>query len=87
MTVHSGVILSSRRRIRSLSNASTASSLVSLRKLGPPDMDKAPHAKPSIGLLVVMFLYVANAGALLSLQAPFYPLEAEKKGATPAEVS
>ena len=49
-------------------------------------MDKAPYAKPSIGLLVVMFLYVANAGALLSLQAPFYPLEAEKKGATPAEV-
>ena len=86
MTVHSGVILSSRRRIRSLSNASTASSLVSLRTLGPPDMDKVLHAKPSIGLIFVMFFYVANAGALLSLQAPFYPLEAEKKGATPAEV-
>ena len=26
-------------------------------------------------------------GALISLQPPFYPTEAEKKGATPAQVS
>ena len=39
-----------------------------------------------VPLVVIMFLYAINVGALMSLQAPFYPLEAQKKGATPAEV-
>ena len=34
-----------------------------------------------------MVLYFVNLGAGLSLQAPFYPKEAEAKGATPSEVA
>ena len=48
-----------------------------------------PQAKLTGGrlfLLISMFVYVTCTGAILSLQAPFYPLEARNKGATPAEV-
>ena len=45
-----------------------------------------PMKSSKVSLVVIMFLYAINVGALMSLQAPFYPLEAQKKGATPAEV-
>ena len=35
--------------------------------------------------IVIGFAYVVW-GALISLQPPFYPTEAEKKGATPSQV-
>jgi len=38
-----------------------------------------------IALVVAMLVYAVNIGALMSLQAPFYPMEATKKGATPSE--
>ena len=40
-----------------------------------------------IALVVAMLVYAVNIGALMSLQAPFYPMEATKKGATPSEAS
>ena len=40
-------------------------------------------------LLLAVLLVIAYIvwGALISLQPPFYPTEAEKKGATPSQVS
>ncbi len=40
-----------------------------------------------IGNLYIYFLAYIVWGLLLSLQPPFYPSEAEKKGATPSQVS
>ena len=46
---------------------------------------KIPKAK-TIALAIVVGSAYMVWGALISLQPPFYPTEAEKKGATPSQV-
>jgi len=59
---------------------------ISLAPPVTPEVGNRPSSNSlRIPLLVVMALYFVNLGAGLSLQAPFYPKEAEAKGATPSE--
>jgi len=92
-TVHEApiqVVVAAQRRARTFSNCSIVSrrrlSTSNIRQLPLEEMPQQDDDKTfRLALLAVMFLFTANAGALLSLQAPFYPLEAEKKNATPSE--
>ena len=44
-------------------------------------------ASKKVGLAILLVIGHIVWGSLISLQPPFYPQEAEKKGATPSQVS
>ena len=56
-----------------------------LTSLLHPEVKKSPKNKHFLKTVAPFMLLQASVGLCASLQATFYPIEAESKGATPAQ--